>query len=118
MVATFACAASSIPFGIWLLATSKWPSWMKGSWRWPLGSHLSKQVINLQGWANLFIGAASLVLAVLCVFFPALLASETLPVGWIVGGILSLAMLFLVCGLVPYVRGVRLSYRDPSGSLI
>lgn len=111
IVLMFACAASSIPLGVWVLATTKWPSWIKGWLKWPLGDQLSKRVIRLQGWSYIFVGAASLVLLVLLVVLPALLADDALPVRWIVGGVLSFTVLLLVCGVVPYVRSVRLSYR-------
>ncbi len=77
--------------------------------RWPLGSRLSPQVIRLQGWANLFIGCASLVLAVLAVALPGLLSSPTVPARWIVFTTVAIAVDLLICGLVPYVRSVRLS---------
>jgi hypothetical protein len=78
-VVMFACAASSIPFGAWVLATSKWPSWMKGPLKWPLGDNLSGRVVMLQGWSYVFVGAASLVLTALLVAFPMLLGETTLP---------------------------------------
>ncbi len=107
----FACAVSSIPFGVWVLAKSKWPSWMKGALKWPLGDHLSERVVRLQGWSYLFVGAASLVLTAFLVAFPALLGDHTLPVRWIVGVVLSISVLLLLCGVVPYVWSVVLSYR-------
>jgi hypothetical protein len=110
-VVMFACAASSIPFGAWVLAGTRWPSWMKGPLKWPLGDHLSEQVIRLQGWSYVFVGAASLVLTVLLFLLPAILANDTLFVRWIVGIVLSVSVLLLICGLVPYVRSVVLSYR-------
>ena len=88
---------------------------MKGPLKWPLGDHLSGQVIRLQGWSYAFVGAASLVLTVLLVLLPALLADDTPPVRWIVGGVLSFSVLLLVCGVVPYVRSVLLSYRPAPG---
>jgi hypothetical protein len=111
-VVMFACAASSIPFGAWVLATSKWPSWMKGPLKWPLGDNLSGRVVMLQGWSYVFVGAASLVLTALLVAFPMLLGETTLPVRWIVGMVLSLSVLLLICGVVPYVRSLLLSYRQ------
>ncbi len=110
-VLMFACAASSIPFGAWVLATSRWPSWMKGLLKWPLGNQLSRPVIRLQGWSYLFVGASSLVLTVLLLVLPALLDNDTVPVRWIVAGVLSISVLLMLCGLVPYVRSVVLSYR-------
>ncbi len=110
-VLMFACAASSIPFGSWVLATSRWPSWMKGLLKWPLGDRITDRVIRLQGWSYLFVGAASLVLTVLLLASPSLLANNTLLVRWLVGGVLSITVLLLLCGVVPYVRSVVLSYR-------
>lgn len=111
-VLLFACAACSVPFGAWVLATAKWPSWMKGILKWPLGDHLSARVIRLQGWSYLFVGAASLVLAVLLLAFPVLLASDTVVVRWTVGAVLLITVLLLLGGVVPYVRSVVLSYRQ------
>jgi hypothetical protein len=111
-VAMFACAASSIPFGVWVLAGTRWPSWMKGPWKWPLGDHLSPRVIRLQGWSYVFVGAASFVLTVLLLLLPGLRANDTLPVRWIVGLVLSVSFVLLLCGVVPYVRSLMLSYRS------
>lgn len=110
-VLIFACAASSIPFGAWVLATSRWPSWMKGLLKWPLGDQLTPRVIRLQGWSYLFVGLASLVLTVLLLVFAVLLANDTPMVRWLVGGVLSITVLLTLCGVVPYVRSVVLSYR-------
>ena len=85
---------------------------MKGPLKWPLGNHLSGRVVKLQGWSYVFVGAASLVLTALLVAFPMLLGDSTLPVRWIVGLVLSLSVLLLVCGVVPYVWSVVLSYRQ------
>jgi len=68
-------------------------------------------VIRLQGWSYLFVGASSLVLTVLLLVLPALLDNDTVPVRWIVAGVLSISVLLMFCGLVPYVRSVVLSYR-------
>ena len=68
-------------------------------------------MIRLQGWSYLFVGASSLVLTVLLLVLPALLDNDTVPVRWIVAGVLSISVLLMFCGLVPYVRSVVLSYR-------
>jgi len=68
-------------------------------------------VIRLQGWSYLFVGASSLVLTVLLLVLPALLDNDTVPVRWIVAGVLSISVLLMFCGLVPYVRSVVFSYR-------
>ena len=107
----FACAAFSTPIGVWVLAKSKWPTWTKGPLKWPLGDNLSGRVVLLQGWSYVFVGAASLVLTVLLVLLPALLEDNTLPVRSIVGVVLSISVLLLLCGVVPYVWSVVLSNR-------
>jgi hypothetical protein len=47
----------------------------------------------------------------LLLVLPALLDNDTVPVRWIVAGVLSISVLLMLCGLVPYVRSVVLSYR-------
>ena len=111
-VLMFACAASSIPLGAWVLATSKWPSWLRGKLKWPLGDHLSPRVIRMQGWSYVFVGAASLVLTILLLFLPAILADNTFPIRLVVGVVLSITVLLTICGVVPYARSVMLSYRS------
>ena len=108
----FACAASSIPLGAWVLATSKWPSWLRGKLKWPLGDHLSPRVIRMQGWSYVFVGAASFVLTILLLFLPAMLADDTFPIRLVVGVVLSITVLLTICGVVPYARSVMLSYRS------
>ena len=83
---------------------------MRGLLKWPLGNQLSGPVIRLRGWSYLFVGASSLVLTVLLLVLPALLDNDTVPVRWIVAGVLSISVLLMFCGLVPYVRSVVLSY--------
>jgi hypothetical protein len=111
IIVMFACAASSIPMGAWLLATSRWPSWMRGALKWPLGNSLSTQVIRLQGWAYLLAGGASLVLLAFLLALPALLASDPLTARWIVGVVLVVTVALTLAGCVPYVRSVRMSRR-------
>ena len=77
--------------------------------KWPMGDRLTVQVARLQGWANVFVGAASLVLAILLLVLPTLLVTPALPVRWIVGIILTVVVGLLLCGVVPYVQSVRLS---------
>ena len=84
---------------------------MRGPLKWPLGNHLTVRVIKLQGWAYLFVGAASLVLTVLLLFLPALLGDDALPVRWIVGATVATVLLLTLCGTVPFVWSVALSYR-------
>jgi len=103
------CAGSSIPMGMWILITSRWPSWLRGWMRWPLGNQLSPQVVRLQGWSYVFVGSASAVLAVLLAAFPSLLASPTWPVRWIVWITLAVAVALMLGGVVPYLRSLRLS---------
>jgi hypothetical protein len=100
-----ACAGSSIPFGVWVLATSRWPSWMRGALKWPLGDKLSPQVIRLQGWSYVFVGSASLVLTVQVLALPTLISVSNV----VFGIILTLDVGLLVCGVVPYVRSLRMS---------
>src|SRR5712691_1443295 len=109
-VLMFVCAASSIPVGVWFLATSQWPYWMKGPLKWPLGDRLTERVVKLQGWSYLFVGAASLVLTLLLLVLPILVAHETLLMRWLVAGVLLISVLLTLCGVVPYVRSVVLSH--------
>jgi hypothetical protein len=84
---------------------------MKGPLKWPLGDHMTGRVIKLQGWAYVFVGAASLVLMLLLLLLPALLADDALPARWIVGVTLATVLLLTLCGTVPFVWSVALSYR-------
>ena len=77
--------------------------------KWPLGDRVSPEVVTFQGWANVLVGSASAVMAVLLVVLPGLLPSATLPVRWIVGMVLMVAVALLVTGCVFYVRSMRLS---------
>lgn len=113
IAATLACALSSIPYGVWVLAKSELPAWVKGPWKWPLGEHLSPQVVVLQGWANLFVGSASLILAVLLVFLPTL-AAAGLPDRLMIDAVLFLCVVFVLCGTAAYVWSVVLSRRAQS----
>ncbi|HEY1419874.1 MAG TPA: hypothetical protein VGG90_04105, partial [Candidatus Dormibacteraeota bacterium] len=62
--------------GVWVLATSRWPAWMRGTLKWPLGDGLTPRVVALQGWSYVLIGAASTLLFVLLLFLPGMLAKE------------------------------------------
>jgi hypothetical protein len=42
--------------GAWTLARSALPAWMKGIWRWPLGTRSSPEIARLIGWSSLLIG--------------------------------------------------------------
>ena len=108
-VVMFACAASTLPFGVWILTTSRLPSWMRGTLKWPLGDRISLQVIVMQGWSYVLIGASSLVMTLLLFVLPPLLASNSLPVRWVVGLVLMLVAALLLSGMLPYIRSVRMS---------
>jgi hypothetical protein len=110
VVFLFLCGASGIPFGAWVIAKSQLPSWVKGIWKWPLGDNLSPTVADLQGWASVLVGAASLVLLVPLLLLPRRDAASRVGV--------AVAVLFLLVGVAAYVRSVVLSYRavaEPSG---
>ena len=105
------CGASGIPFGAWVIAKSRLPSWMKGIWKWPLGNNISPEVANLQGWASALVGAGSLVLLIPLLLLPT--RDAVSRVGLVV------AVLFVLVGLVAYVRSIVVSYRstaEPAGS--
>ena len=114
-VVMFACAATSIPFGVWVLATSRWPSWMRGRLIWPLGDRMSHRVVVLQGWSYVLIGAASLLMTLLLLVLPALIADTAVPVRWIVGVVLVFVVALLTSGTIPYIRSVRMS-RGPAAN--
>jgi hypothetical protein len=111
MLLLFLCVASSIPFAGWTIRKSRLPSWMKGRWKWPLGNNLSPRVATLQGWANLFVGASSLVLLVLVAVLPPLLNSDRNQVRLVVGFVVFLVIVLLLVGAVLYIRSIRLSHR-------
>ena len=97
--------ASMIPFGVWLIAKSRLPSWMRGVWKWPLGNNLSPEVVNLQGWTAVLVGGGALV---------ALVPLLRLPDGGAISRAgVAVAVLFLLVGVVGYVRSIALSYRAP-----
>ena len=104
-----ACVVTSVPVGVSVLLTSRLPTWMKGWIKWPLGDNLSPEVVRLFGFANVLIGASSLVLAALVLALPGLLTSRDLPVRWIVGSVLAVTVVLLVAGVVPYIRSVLVS---------
>ncbi len=114
MVLLFLCVASSIPFAVWTISKSRLPSWMKGIWKWPLGDNLSRTVARLQGWANLFIGAASLVLLLLLAALPPLLNREAGEVRLVGGAVLLLVVVLLLVGVVLYVGSMLQSYKRPT----
>jgi len=96
-------AAATIPFGAWVIAKSRLPSWMTGIWKWPLGENLSPEVVYWQGWAGVAVGAAALVTLIPLLNGPD--GSAISRAG------LALAILFLIVGVVAYVRSVVLSQR-------
>jgi FKBP-type peptidyl-prolyl cis-trans isomerase FkpA len=100
------CSASSIPFGAWVIAKSRLPSWMRGIWKWPLGDNLSAEVAELQGWAALLAGAAALLLLVPLLRLPD--RDVTSRAG------LAVAVLFLLVCIAAYVRSIVLSHRAAS----
>jgi len=104
-----ACAGISLPFGIWVLTTGRWPSWMRGSLKWPLGDHITADVVQLQGWANFLIGIASLILALLLASLPWLSSTQDVPVKLTVGAVLTAAVAILIAGVIPYARSIRMS---------
>lgn len=106
------CSASSIPFGAWVIAKSRLPSWMRGIWKWPLGNNLSPEVAGLQGWAAVLAGAAALLLLVPLLRLPD--RDVTSRAG------LAVAVLFLLVCIAAYVRSIVLSHRAasmPSGAV-
>ncbi len=98
-------AASLIPFGAFLIAKSRLPSWMRGVWKWPLGDNLSPEVVNLQGWTGVLVGGGALVALVPLLRLPDGGATSRAGV--------AVAVLFLLVGVVAYVRSIVLSYRAP-----
>jgi FKBP-type peptidyl-prolyl cis-trans isomerase FkpA len=98
--------ASTIPFGAWVLAKSRLPSWMKGIWKWPLGNNLSPEVAGLQGWAAVLAGAAALLTLVPLLRLPERDVSSR--------AVLAVAVLFLVVCVAAYVRSIALSYGAPA----
>jgi FKBP-type peptidyl-prolyl cis-trans isomerase FkpA len=96
---------STIPFGVWVIAKSRLPSWMTGFWKWPLGENLSPEVAYWQGWAGVLVGAAALVTLVPLLNGPDWSAATRAG--------LALAVLFLLVGIVAYVRSIVLSHRAP-----
>jgi hypothetical protein len=105
------CGASGIPFGAWVIAKSRLPSWMKGIWKWPLGNNISSEVANLQGWASALVGAGSLVLLIPLLLLPRRDAVSRVGV--------AVAVLFVLVGVIAYVRSVVLSHQssaEPPGT--
>ena len=107
------CVALSIPFGVWAIANSRLPSWMKGVWKWPLGGDLSPTVARLYGWANVIVGLDSLVLAVLVIVLPQVPdnVAQARPV---IVAALSAIVGALGVGCYFYARSVLLSRGQPT----
>ena len=99
-------AGSTIPFGAWVIAKSRLPSWMRVIWKWPLGDNLSPEVTVWQGWAGVSVGVAALVALVPVLRLPDPTATSRAGV--------AVAVLFLLVGVVAYVRSIVLSYRAPA----
>src|SRR5258706_11973876 len=94
------CAVSTIPFGAWIIAKSRLPSWMKGIWKWPLGENLSPEVVYWQGWAAVVVCAAALVTLIPLLSGPDVTATSRAG--------LALVVLFLIVGVGAQVRSVVL----------
>ena len=106
------CGASTLPFGVWVIAKKRLPLWMRGLWKWPLGDNLTPEVANFQGWAAVLVGAGALVAVVPVLRLPDRSATSRAS--------LAIVVLFLLVGVVAYVRSIVLSYRTqaaPSGSV-
>jgi FKBP-type peptidyl-prolyl cis-trans isomerase FkpA len=98
--------APTILFGALVIAKSRLPSWMRGVWKWPLGDNLSPEVANLQGWAGVLVGGGALVALLPLLRLPDRSATSRAGV--------AVAVLFLIAGVVAYVRSIELSYRAPA----
>jgi hypothetical protein len=94
-----------ISFGVWLIVRPRRAAWMKGFWKWPLGSNLSARVLRMQGWASALIGVACWVASGLHSLTPRSAAA------W---SAIAADVLMVVGALVLYVRSVTLSRRDPT----
>jgi hypothetical protein len=97
--------ASMILFGGSVISKSLLPSWMRGVWKWPLGDNLSPEVVNLQGWTGVLVGGGALVALVPLLRLPDGGATSRAGV--------AVAVLFLLVGVMAYVRSIVLSYRAP-----
>jgi len=84
---------------------------MRGAMKWPLGDRISPQVITMQGWAYVLVGASSGLLTVLLLLLPSILRLELLEARWITVMTLGVAVVLLVAGCIPYIRSVPLSRR-------
>lgn len=82
---------------------------MTGIWKWPLGENVSPEVAYWQGWAGVLVGAAALVTLIPLLNEPDW--SATSRAG------LALAVLFLLVGVVAYVRSIVLSRRGPTAAM-
>jgi FKBP-type peptidyl-prolyl cis-trans isomerase FkpA len=98
--------ALTLPFGAWVIAKSRLPSWMRGIWKWPLGDNLSPEVAKLQGWAAVLAGAAALLTLVPLLRLPERDVTSR--------AVLAVAVLFLLVCVAAYVRSIVLSYRTPA----
>ena len=94
-----------------MLIRSRFPSWMRGTWLWPMGRNHSPGVVHLYGLMCLVLGAAALILTVLLLFLPAVLIINNSSERFAVGMVLSIVALLFVCGLALSVRIVMLSRR-------
>jgi len=101
----------SIPLGVWMLATERWPSWMRGFMKWPVGDHISPSVISLEACSYVLVGTASLLLTILLLLVPTLLANDVVPGRGIVAVTLATALTLALGAMIPYIRGVLISRR-------
>ena len=53
-------ALVGIGFGVWIIASGRLPSWVKGPFRWPLGDAVTPRIAVVVGWASAIAGLASL----------------------------------------------------------
>ena len=89
-----------VSFGAWLIARASLPPWVKGIWKWPLGSNLTTRVIHMQGWACILIGFSCWAASALHLLAPRSVAA------W---SAVAVTVLLLASGLVLYVRSLLLS---------
>lgn len=50
--------ALSLVIGVWIIAKSRLPAWMKGIWKWPMGENLTPTVARTLGWASVLAAVA------------------------------------------------------------
>ena len=80
---------------------------MRGGLKWPVGSRISPQVVVLQGWAYVLVGAASLLLTGFLLF----VAAAGFPSRGTLDLVLAIVVALLISGSVPYALSVQMSRR-------